>query len=117
MPIIAQDLRVIIGRDLPQDTIDQIIHESDIIGDHKIWKDEFLALAEESATVLGNNGHSQHTRQVRVYLKRSKSADDFDLVKTQSLERMLSDPEDLLGADQFCIEKAKSVRRANHKFI
>ena len=96
---------------MPQNTIDQIIDESDIIGDHKIYKDEFLALSEESAAV--SDEQHQH-KQVRVYLKRSRSADDFDLVKTRSLESMHSDPEKMndLGADQFCVQKAKSVRKA-----
>lgn len=112
-----KDLRVIIGRDLPQSTIDQIIDESDIIGDHKIWKDEFLALEHESTEDIANDNidhDSRHRRQIRcVYLKRSRSADDFDLVKTRSLEGMYSDSEvSLAGNDQFRIEKAKSVRKA-----
>ena len=101
-----QDLREIIGRDLPQNIIDQIIDESDIIGDHKIWRYEFLALGEES-TAVSNVDHQR--RQVRVYLKRSKSADDFDLVKTRSLDKMHSNPD---VSNQFGIEKAKSVRKA-----
>ena len=110
--LVFQDLREIIGRDLPQSTIDQIIDESDIIGDHKIWKDEFLALGDES-TVGASHNLEEHCQQkhVRVYLKRSKSADDFDLVKTQSLDKMNSALDDL-GGDQFRIEKAKSVRKA-----
>jgi len=103
--ISTSDLREIIGRDLPQNIIDQIIDESDIIGDNKIWKDEFLALGDTS-TALSD---MDHQRSQRVYLKRSKSADDFDLVKTRSLDKMQSDP-DLL--DQFYVEKAKSVRKA-----
>lgn len=104
--ISTSDLREIIGRDLPQNIIDQIIDESDIIGDHKIWRYEFLALGEES-TAVSNVDHQR--RQVRVYLKRSKSADDFDLVKTRSLDKMHSNPD---VSNQFGIEKAKSVRKA-----
>ena len=105
--ISTSDLRVIIGRDLPQNIIDQIIDESDLIGDNKIWKDEFLALGEESAAMT----HTHQHKQVRVYLKRSKSADDFDLVKTRSLNKTISAP-GVHGTDQFSIEKAKSVRKA-----
>mmetsp|Transcript_19723 Transcript_19723/g.33946 ORF Transcript_19723/g.33946 Transcript_19723/m.33946 type:complete len:147 (+) Transcript_19723:104-544(+) len=103
--ISTSDLRAIIGRDLPQNIIDQIIDESDIIGDHKIWKDEFLALADESTAALVNLDQKEN-KQVRVYLKRSKSADDFDLVKARS--------DNIMGSDQFCIEKAKSVRKTKH---
>lgn len=101
-------MREIIGRDLPQNIIDQIIDEADVVGDHKIWKDEFLALGqEESSTAMGGQCHGQQRSAVRVYLKRSRSADDFDLVKTRSLD----EEDDGLGTDQFSIEKAKSVRK------
>mmetsp|Transcript_3448 Transcript_3448/g.6473 ORF Transcript_3448/g.6473 Transcript_3448/m.6473 type:complete len:737 (+) Transcript_3448:159-2369(+) len=103
--ISTSDLREIIGRDLPQNIIDRIIDESDIIGDNKIWKDEFLALGDES-TALSD---MDHQRTQSVYLERSKSADDFDLMKTRSLDKMHSDPDVL---DQFYVEKAKSVRKA-----
>ena len=39
------------------------------------------------------------------------SADDFDLVKTRSLNKTISAP-GVYGTDQFFIEKAKSVRKA-----
>mmetsp|Transcript_19424 Transcript_19424/g.41511 ORF Transcript_19424/g.41511 Transcript_19424/m.41511 type:complete len:824 (+) Transcript_19424:59-2530(+) len=107
--ISTSDLREIIGRDMPQNIIDRIIDESDIIGDNKIWKDEFLALGGESNATSDND----HQHGQRIYLKRSKSADDFDLVKTESSGTVLSVPDDL---DQFYIEKAKSVRKAT-KFV
>ena len=109
---VCQDLREVIGRDLPQSVIDQIIDESDIIGDHRIWKDEFLALADEST--MSHDEYRQR-RQVHVYLKRSRSADDFDLVKTRSLEIVYPDDEkeedEDTGTDQFRAAKAKSVRK------
>ena len=54
---------------------------------------------------------------VRVYLKRSRSADDFDLVKTRSLDKMYSfDGDGSSNDDQFKNEKAKSVRKATKQF-
>ena len=120
-------MRVIIGRDLPQSTIDEIIDESDIIGDHKVWKDGFLALSEESTAGLwysavdhrssGMQNNNKRREVVRVYLKRSRSADDFDLVRTRSLDKMYSfDGDGGSNDDQFKIEKAKSVRKATKQF-
>lgn len=103
-------MREIIGHNLPQSTLDRIIDESDIIGDHKIWKDEFLALGAESNAA--NNTH----HFAPVYLTRSKSADDFDSVQAQSFESKTSDLS-FLGTDQFSIEKAKSVRKASRQLI
>ncbi|KAL7545392.1 hypothetical protein ACHAWF_008738, partial [Thalassiosira exigua] len=102
------DLREVIGRDLPQSVIDQIIAESDMIGDHKIWKEEFLALREESA-IISMDREQSHPR---IDLKRSNSADDFDLVKTRSLDDRFCD-RDVIGTDLFQKEKAKSVRKAS----
>ena len=112
--ISTSDLRVIIGRDLPENVIDQIIDESDIDGDHKIYKDEFNLLGEESVSV-SNADHHEQQKRVSVYLKRSKSADDFDLVKTLSFDN--SNPEDSIDQEHlFGIEKAKSVRKATTQF-
>ena len=102
-----KDLRKIIGRDLPQSILDQIIDESDITRDHKIWKEEFLALAEESHAVDFLNNQR---KSLRVYLKRCSSADDFDLMKTRSVESVSSsDRSD--REDRFLVEKGKSVRK------
>ena len=108
----VSDIRQIVGRDLPQSIIDQIIDESDITRDHKIWKDEFLALAGE--TCATDDIHQR--KSVRIILKRSNSADDFDLVQTRSIDSVRSDLSELLGDEQFCIEKAKSVRKKKQIF-
>ena len=97
---------------MPQSKIYEIIEESDIIGDHKIWKDEFLALAKESAAI---RDESYGKRRAPVILKRSRSADDFDLVKTRSLDRLYSDPD--VSESQFQREKAKSVRRSQENVL
>ena len=57
------------------------------------------------------------TTRLTVYLKRSKSADDFDLVKTTSFDNSDSNPEDSIDQERlFGIEKAKSVRKATTQF-
>ncbi|KAL9183938.1 hypothetical protein ACHAXT_002024 [Thalassiosira profunda] len=110
--ISTSNLREIIGRDLPESVIDQIIDESDLIGDHRIWKDEFMALSQESASAMDSEA-DHHRQRDALYLKRSKSADDFDLVKTRSdLYAGEEEEEEDTGSFMFRAEKAKSARRA-----
>ena len=95
---------------MPESVIDQIIDESDLIGDHRIWKDEFMALSQESASAM-DSGADRHRQRDALYLKRSKSADDFDLVKTRS-GLYAEDEEEDTGSFMFRSAKAKSVRKA-----
>jgi hypothetical protein len=122
---VAQDLKDILGGMLSQKILDRIIDEADIIGDHKVWRDEFMALAEESFHDASDGEDNQHqqdvTQNVRTVsggsrdLAASCSA-VFDYEITESLNSIqeVIDEIDIndLGANQFSIEKAKSVRKA-----
>ena len=120
--VCTQNLREILGKDLPLNIIDQIIDEADITRDHKIWKEEFMALAEESVGI-GNDDDVHRRKSLHFVLKRSKSADDFedtmkhdfgkDAIADVELTWSASDETIGNGEDQFNVEKAKSIRKAS----
>eukprot|EP00970_Alexandrium_tamarense_P011230 scaffold2409_cov230-Alexandrium_tamarense.AAC.10 len=120
--VCTQNLREILGKDLPLNIIDQIIDEADITRDHKIWKEEFMALAEESVGI-GNDDDVPRRKSLHFVLKRSKSADDFedtmkhdfgkDAIADVELTWSASDETIGNGEDQFNVEKAKSIRKAS----
>jgi len=109
----VSDVRQIVGRDLPQSIIDQIIDESDITRDHKIWKEEFLALAQETIPI--DHPH-QRKLSLLTLLKRSNSASDMEFVLPLDLHNLNDSITSELSADdgdeQFNLQKAKSVRKA-----
>jgi hypothetical protein len=135
----VQNLKDILGGKLSQKMLDRIIDEADIDGDHKVWKDEFMALAKESFADASDEEDDQHqkdvTRNIRTGSKgrRGHAAScfpDFNYVNAENLNCVqgVTDAEqppqsnldlltrdfdgDDLGATQFVIEKEKSVRKA-----
>ena len=133
-----QNLKDILGGKLSQEMLDRIIDEADIIGDHKVWKDEFMALAKESFDDASDEEENQHQKDVTDKIstgsegRRGRAAScfaDYEYVNAESLNciRAVIDAEqppqskldllpwnidcDDLGANQFVIEKEKSVRK------
>lgn len=134
-----QNLKDILGGKLSQKMLDRIIDEADIIGDHKVWKDEFMALAKESLDDASDEEDNQHQKDVTDKIstgsegRRGRAAScfaDYEYVNAESLNciQAVIDAEqppqsnldllpwdidgDDLGVNQFVIEKEKSVRKA-----
>ena len=96
--------------------MNEIIDESDIIGDHRIWKSKFVALRDESVPV--NNVRIFEEAPRRLHLKRCSSAGDFDLVRGRGCDlsrrssRSLSPPSnERRSSAQFDDEKAKERQK------
>ena len=71
-----------------------------------------MALAQESASAMDSRA-DHHRQRDALYLKRSRSADDFDLVKTRSdLYPEEEEEEEDTGSFMFRSAKSKSVRKA-----
>ena len=117
-------MKDILGDKLSQQTLDRIIDEADIIGDHKIWKDEFMALARESFNDTSDEENYQHQddtshKTMRAscfefdYENRIQERADLKRLPQCNINSLLQDI-DLgdLGASQFGIEKEKSLRKA-----
>jgi Ca2+-binding EF-hand superfamily protein len=132
------NLKDILGGKLSQKMLDRIIDEADIIGDHKVWKDEFMALAKESFADASDEEDDQREKDVTDTIRtgsegrRGHAAScfaEFDYVNAESLNCIQAaiDAEQLpqsnldllpwdingddLGVSQFVIEKEKSVRK------
>ena len=135
---VVQNLKDILGGKLSQKMLDRIIDEADIIGDHKVWKDEFMALAKESFADASDEEDDQREKDVTDTIRtgsegrRGHAAScfaEFDYVNAESLNCIQAaiDAEQLpqsnldllpwdingddLGVSQFVIEKEKSVRK------
>jgi hypothetical protein len=78
--ITVQNLRDFLGNDLPTTYLDQIIDEADIVRDHRISYDEFLALWDCQDDLLMRNALIDVSQRRRK--KRQESFDDVDEMPT-----------------------------------
>lgn len=108
--ISTSDLREILGNELPGSLIDQIIFEADKTKDHKIWKDEFMALAKEADDA--DDTYSSRRRSVNDKEFRRSATVGSTYTDTSSSADSENGGSSELRAELFADAKAKSVR--NH---
>jgi Ca2+-binding EF-hand superfamily protein len=113
----AQNLRVFLGEQLPDEYLNKIIEEADLTKDHRISYQEFLALWDEEADVKKKNA------LVSVENRRRQGSSQGTMSRSSSisssggegmimdLSQMSANSSDLGGGDYFFgMEKDKSVR-------
>ena len=123
--ISTQNLKDILGDKISQNTLDRIIDEADIAGDHKIWRNEFMVLANESFAVdhydNDDDDHVMESEPRPVSLAKSLGHQPFVLGTDFTFESMDSisdyDDDDDHGSHHFGAERMKSLRKAKKQIV
>jgi calcium-dependent protein kinase len=123
--ISTQNLKDILGDKISQNTLDRIIDEADIAGDHKIWRNEFMVLANESFAVDHYDNDDDDTVMENeprpVSLAKSLGHQPFVLGTDFTFESMDSisdyDDDDDHGSQYFGAERMKSLRKAKKQIV
>ena len=125
--ISTHNLKDILGDRISQNTLDRIIEEADIAGDHKIWRNEFMVLAYESFAVDDNDEDNyamkSETSPCPVLLTRSLGHQPFvgndftfESIRINSMDSISDyDDEDDHGSHHFGAERRKSMLKANNQ--
>ena len=111
--ITVQNLRDFLGDDVPESYLDEVIDEADIVRDHRISYDEFIALWNED----DDNKYKNYRKQVisrhssKLSSGGSSSFDEGLTYSTRSNESTdMSSTDDVTGTAVFRERKHLSVR-------
>ena len=123
--ISTQNLKDILGDRISQNTLDRIIDEADIAGDHKIWRDEFMVLANESFAVdhydNDDEDYAMESEPRPVSLTKSLGHQPFALGTDFTFESISSisdyDDEEDHESHHFGVERMKSIRKAKKQIV